>query len=78
MYIIVAKDHTAYEKFLHERFHYIGDIDVDKIDPSEVKTIILAEGYDKHPTYFSDNFLKLQCEVAARKAATKKRWWQRW
>lgn len=78
MYIVVAKDHTAYEKFLQERFHYIGSLELDKIDPDQVKEIIFAEGFDKHPTYFSDDFFKLQCEVAARHNKPNKRWWQRW
>jgi len=78
MYIVVAKDYTAYEKFLHERFHYIGSLEVDKIDPDRVKEIIFADGYDEHPSYFSDAFFKLQCDVAARRTAPKRKWWQRW
>lgn len=81
MYVIVAENHDAYEKFLQENFKYVGDEkDIEKIDPSKVHKIVLAKGYDRHPIYFTDCFLKLQMEVAAynAKPAPKKRWYQRW
>lgn len=80
MYIVVAKDYTAYERFLAGRFYYIGDLDIENIDPDRVKRIILADGYDEHPSYFSDEFLKLQLEVAARKESPRqnRKWYQIW
>lgn len=82
MYVVVAKDHTAYEKFLNDNFRYIGDErDISRIDPAKVRRIVFADGYDQHPIYFTDSFLKLQFEVAAHKVMPKpekKKWWKVW
>ena len=82
MYLVVAKDHEEYEKWLHEQFRYLGDErDVARIDPSKVKRIIFAKGYDQHPIYFTDAFLKLQFEVAAHKVKPRppeRKWWKLW
>ena len=80
MYVIIAENHDAYEKFLRDNFKYVGDEkDVAKINPAQVRRIVLAPGYDRHPIYFTDCFLKLQMEVAAHNAKPKpKRKWLRW
>ena len=80
MYLIVAEDHTAYEEFLQKNFKYVGDEeDIASIDPDQVRKIVFVGDYRKHPIYFSDCFLKLQFEVAARKVTPRqKRWWHLW
>ena len=82
MYVIVAKNHDEYENWLNSHFKYVGDEkDIAKIDPTKVTRIILAEGYDQHPVYFTDAFLKLQFEVAAHKVTprtSQRKWYRRW
>ena len=82
MYVVVAKNHSEYENWLHKNFKYVGDEkDIAGIDPTKVRKIIFAEGYDQHPVYFTDAFLKLQFEVAAHKVIPrppKKKWWKKW
>lgn len=81
MYLVVAKNHNEYEKWLNNQFRYIGDEnDITRVDPSKVQRIIFAEGYDQHPVYFTDAFLKLQLEVAAHNVIPrpKRKWYRRW
>lgn len=80
MYLVVSKDYTEYEKFLHDNFKYIGDeMDIERVDPSRIKRILLVGNFRDHPIYFTNRFLKLQFEVAAHNTVTrKKKWWQIW
>lgn len=81
MYLIIAKNHDEYENWIRNQFKYLGDEDdISRVDPAKVTRIIFANGYDQHPIYFTDAFLKLQLEVAAYNAVPqpKRKWYRKW